>query len=518
MTATTDPISAQADTQDAAGYFATARILGALAVPDAGDIAIINARFAAEPLVADQVFVFAATASTDAVDSYFTHMDIGTSLRNFVADFDAGQSLLDSHNARRMAIGSSFRAAMEPITEAEGLPATTAVRVGYYLLRGHDVPGSGNTDAYIRGILGGVYRRMSIGFGGNDCKFVCDIDGSDIWDWDSPFWPGQQLTDGTVVTYTVLNARANETSLVYKNATPGALVQRVAGLVERRLIPDAERLRLEQRWGVRFDPPARQHRGAGDGPRADIARATPAERKDAGMTSAQLRSLLTTARDRAGATISAATREQIDTALSRLDDAGNGVDDAVAALNSLIGEVPAEGDQAARAVIDALGDDATPEGVARLRREAGEAETLRTENQSLTGRVTALEESARAVRFAEEVRHWEGKPDENIAALRHIAQTFGEASPQFAEECRRQRAFAQRAGMERRIGGSLYREVGSDHGTDAGGATGQLEAMAKERAAQSAGTLTYHQAYRAVANENPALVAEAEAETVGAPR
>src|SRR5919112_1603906 len=104
--------------------------------PTAEDLDIINSRFAVEPLTPDDVFAFPMAISTDAVDTYFTHM-LPSSLRNFEADFGAGRSLLDSHVMTRLNIGKSFAAAQEPIRQAEGAKATTQVLVRWYMLRNH---------------------------------------------------------------------------------------------------------------------------------------------------------------------------------------------------------------------------------------------------------------------------------------------------------------------------------------------------------------------------------------------
>jgi hypothetical protein len=250
--------------------FATDRLYSPIRLVDtaspvaATDLARINREFAHVPLSADDIFIFRGIISTDAVDSYFTHMDPATSLANFAEDAGAGCPLLDSHENRRLPIGQSFTGVLQPVPGglAEGVPATRQVLAGYYLLRGHTVEGQA-VDDYIRGIVGGTYRRMSVGFGGPDCQITCDIDGSDIFDWDSDYYPGQRLKDGRVVTYTVTDARKLESSLVYNNSTPGALVQRVAELAARRKVAPAEAARLGERWGVRFDGPGRLVSGLG---------------------------------------------------------------------------------------------------------------------------------------------------------------------------------------------------------------------------------------------------------------
>jgi hypothetical protein len=373
--------------EETALIYAPVRILDAAPVPSAEDLALINERFAAVELGPDDVFVFSGIASTDAVDYYSTHQDVATSLTNYVADLAAGAGLLDSHDIYRLPLGSSFRAVMEPITQAEGVDATRQVRAGYYLLRGHDVPGSGNTDDYIRGILGGTHRKMSIGFGGPDMRFVCDIDGKDLWD--SDYWPGQRLKDGTRVTFTVVDARLYETSIVYKNATPGALIERVRHLVAARAIPAAEAARLEQRWGVRFVAPPRQHfvpARAGEG--------------NGRMDREELKRLLAGVRQRAGKTISAATRQKLEDALTRLDDASGGIEEATAAINALLDEAAASAENA-NAIRAALGDEATPDGIAALRQRAaaGDAYTARLIEETVRAKTAVLGNEYDAARY-----------------------------------------------------------------------------------------------------------------------
>lgn len=336
--------------------------------PDPGDLAIINGRFAAQPLAADEVFVFDGIPSTDAVDSYWTHMDVATSLPNYRDDFQAGQSLLDSHDFYRLGIGLSFRAALEAIDGAEGQPATTQVRAGYYMLRKQHVGNEQNTDDYIRGILGGTYRKMSIGFGGPDMRYVCDIDGSDMWDWDSDYYPGQRLKDGRVVTYTVVNARAHETSIVYKNSTPGAVIQRVQALVDQRHIPPQEVARLEQAWGVRF-PGRPQQFFTGERRMSG----TPGQ-ENAGR--AVLDAVI-----RAGKTLSAATREKLSGVQGTLEE-------QAAVLAGLLeaSDAAAEDGRALRAE---LGAQATVEDVRRLKHQAqaGDAYTRRLVDETVKAKI-----------------------------------------------------------------------------------------------------------------------------------
>lgn len=322
-----------------------------MGAPTADDLTLINARFAADDLSADDVFTFPMVISTDAVDSYFTHMDVST-LRNFTEDFNAGQALLDSHVIYQQPIGKSYRAALGPITDRERSDATQQVLVDWYLLRNHVVAGT-NTEEYRKGILGGVSNKGSVGFGGPDMRYVCDIDGKGLWE--SDYYPGQLLKDGRRATFAVVNARAMEGSLVYKNSTPGALVQRVQELITARHVSPDDVTYLETSWQTRFARPARLHRGAA------IDKETPVDQ-------VQLRALLQTIQ-RVGKTLSAATRAKLDAAIGRLSDAAVNVDEAATELATLLADVDGEA-EAGRSLKAALGDDANAERIATLKANA----------------------------------------------------------------------------------------------------------------------------------------------------
>lgn len=329
--------------------YSAVRLVPSNGIPTNQDVALINDRFAKDALSADDVFVFSGVASTDAVDAYYTHMDPDTSLRNFVEDFSAGQALLDSHNILRLPIGNSFRAELRAIRSAEGTAATAQVIADWYMLRHQTVAGT-STEDYRRGILGGTYRRMSVGFGGPDMRWVCDVDGRDLWE--SDYWPGQRLKDGKRVTFTVVNARAMECSLVYRNATPGALVQRVQQLITERQIPPQDVAGLEQAWHVRFVGTPRLTQGA---------------RIVANELTA--RGLLEGVQQRVGKTISKATRAKLDAAVTRLGEAQGGIDDAAAAIATLLEEVDAEA-EGSRALLAELGDQASADGIRALKAQA----------------------------------------------------------------------------------------------------------------------------------------------------
>ena len=302
-------------------------------------------KFARAPLSPDDIYTFPGVISTDAVDAYFTHMDI-SSLRRFVADFKNNRSLLSSHYVYQLPIGGSYDAELEDIPEGkvENVPATKRVRVFWYMIRDMQTERGVNTDQYIKGIESGVYHRMSIGFGGKDLEFKCDIDGSDIWDWDSEYYPGMKLEGelkekyGPYVTYGVYNANAREGSLVYSNATPGAVVERVQRMITARKVPPVEIGRLGTALGVEFDRPAALHRGIGQ------------IEKGPNMTPEELiRQLLS----RAGAKFSKDTRTKLETALS----SGTSIVDTLAELLEISAEEESEEDRAIRARLSNRGID-----------------------------------------------------------------------------------------------------------------------------------------------------------------
>lgn len=237
-----------------------------VAVPSPTDQEIldINTRFALSPVTADQVFTFGAPLSSDGLDSYFTRMDPATTLRNFAADFTAGQALLDSHNQYELdsILGRSFGAILEPLPtgRAEGETASMRALVRWYMLRGNE-----KRDEVIRSVLGGVIAKMSVGFGGNDMWLRSDQDGKDMWV--SAYFPGQPLDpkDGSQrATFTVVDGHGMEGSFVYKNSTPGAnepflttgrvapVIARLTELAQRNEIPREQLGFLSGRMGVRF--------------------------------------------------------------------------------------------------------------------------------------------------------------------------------------------------------------------------------------------------------------------------
>lgn len=312
--------------------------------PTDEDMRLIR-RLAGPDISPKDVFRFPSIASTDALDSYYTRMDVRTSLANFRRDLQAGAALLDSHFVFRLPIGMSYNATVDDVPggKAEGVEASKAVSGAFYIPRGIGVSNGQNTDDYIRGIETGIYRKMSIGFGGPEMEILCDVDGSNLYDWDSEYYPGMRLPDGGFVTYTVFRAQLYESSLVYKNATPGALVQRLQALITERRIKGDDARRLGGVFGVRFEMPN--------------FRLAFNERGET-MATNPARQLIEGVLIRAGASISSANRDKLRTAVSSLTDAGGSLDSAIETLSAMIGsdeekDKESEKDRAALATVRA---------------------------------------------------------------------------------------------------------------------------------------------------------------------
>lgn len=393
------------ETAEFAHYMPVRILRGArMGAPADPDLALINATFAADPLTADDVFAFDAIASSDAYDSYFTRMDPETTLPNYSADLAAGAALLEAHDDRKLPFGSSFRAVLEPVPDGtlEGAPATVQVRAGYYMLRNHIVNGV-NTEEYRRGIMGGTHRKMSIGFyeqADAPIEYICDIDGKGLYA--SDFYPGQMLSDGRVVTYTIKNAHAAETSIVFQNGSPGALIQRVQQLVDQRHIPPQEVSRLEGAWHVRFARKPQQFFMQGD------RIVDPKEMVDGILT-------------RAGKKLSAATKE-------KLAGAVKSAEELIATIAGLLEEADAESSEEGRAVRTELGDAATRDGVRQLKAQAraGEAYISGLVAETAKARVAVAGDTFDAKRYETRLRTMdiEDLVDEHDAWAGKRAATF----------------------------------------------------------------------------------------------
>lgn len=209
----------------------------------AADLEKINKQ-AIEPLTADQVFRFSGICSNDNMDSYFTRMDPQTTLQNYVQDLQSGVALQAGHDTSKNPYGRSYDAQMI------GDGQVNSVRGFWYIIRSLALSG-GNTDGFIRAITGGVIRDMSVGFGGPDTQYICGADGKSLWD--SPFMPGDVDPDGNRVYYWIKNARLLEVSTVFKGACPGAYIDKARDMASQGELGPARIIDLERRYQVRLD-------------------------------------------------------------------------------------------------------------------------------------------------------------------------------------------------------------------------------------------------------------------------
>lgn len=206
----------------------------------------INAKHARTPLSLEDVYIFPGSLSTQAIDFYGTRM-APRSMRNYKADVKAGIALMNSHRTGgwgetgELPVGRIFEG---ELTGDELKPGEAgfdeqiglSLDVWNYMLRGIKVTDVANDDL-IQAIDGGTTRDMSISFSPHpDGKFICSICGKDYLAWNDD--PEQRCSHLAFVNYDegegesqrcfvwVENAHAFEGSLVYKGATPGAMVRK----------------------------------------------------------------------------------------------------------------------------------------------------------------------------------------------------------------------------------------------------------------------------------------------------
>ena len=217
------------------------------------------------------IFPFRMVASGDGLDFYFTRQH-DTSLKNFVRDLKAGQSVLGSHDIGTFSYGSSYDAQLvdaDPTASSyeaafyrqfdrPELRTTKLVVGNYYLVRGVTLNGQ-PTDDLIKAMQKGAVRKASVSF--TVGQYQCGIDNKNMlagWFGPEPgedecsHFPGVDYKKEGVGWAWMKDNTLMETSLVYKNASPSALLVRKAdelarrGLLDRQQIPALE-LRLDHR-------------------------------------------------------------------------------------------------------------------------------------------------------------------------------------------------------------------------------------------------------------------------------
>ena len=222
--------------QTTAEYFHPARIAVIHRATPAELLDILAERFSFGDDM-ETPFFFGAEISSNRLDAYYTHMGEST-LQNFAADAAAGVSLLDSHDSNKLGMGYSLTG------EFSGNAEIIRTRADFYTVRGVQFGGKhsyASTDDFIRAVLGGIVRDVSVGFYGGD--MICDICGELVWGWftDCPHLPGVEYAIGdqgektTVATAEIVDAHLAEVSAVYSGATPGAMIDKI-----ERMFADGE--------------------------------------------------------------------------------------------------------------------------------------------------------------------------------------------------------------------------------------------------------------------------------------
>ncbi len=259
---------AQAEAEPVAGLTTVRAGLVAAFGPLAGgeqELALqtINARFAQKALNADQVFLLPpAEMSNQNLDSYFTRM-AESSLRRYEADGKSGVPLMNSHRrlmpSPELPLGQSYDARLEKDGDPSQAGANGNLRLVemFYMLRGLEVNGN-RTDDLIRGIEGGVYRDVSIGFAGG--WYRCGLCGKELVPMAMLLGrkgdfcehvPGVRY-DGQAAFAWVEDAYQVEGSLVYAGATPEAVLRKAKWAAETGRLAHGDVSVLEDRWGIRI--------------------------------------------------------------------------------------------------------------------------------------------------------------------------------------------------------------------------------------------------------------------------
>lgn len=215
------------------------------------------------------LFTFRVVGSSNGLDSYFTRQ-AQSSMDNFVQSYGAGQSLMGSHATREFSYGNSFAGEQidaDPLkrnfeaafyrkyASLAHLRATKWVVADYYMRRGISLNGQ-PVDDLIKAMEAGVVRKASVSFYVG--QYRCGIDGQPmVEDFFGPMgdgekcehFPGVEYKDAGVAWADMEDNDLLETSMVYKNASPGAMLLRKAeGLAVRGLLPAADIARIEERF------------------------------------------------------------------------------------------------------------------------------------------------------------------------------------------------------------------------------------------------------------------------------
>ena len=222
------------------------------------------------------IYAFRTIPSSDGLDFYFTRQDPDSSLKNFVRNLKAGQSLLGSHNINTFAYGLSYDAALEDADKDAAyyeatfyskhakpdLATSKIVTSKSYMIRGTELNGQ-KTDDLIRGMDAGIIRKISISFSVGQYK--CGIDGRDMlagWgEQQTPIvpengcrhFPGVEYKSDGLAWAWMRDGDLLEQSLVYKNASPSAmLIRKAETMAQRGLFSPNDLVHVEERLARRL--------------------------------------------------------------------------------------------------------------------------------------------------------------------------------------------------------------------------------------------------------------------------
>lgn len=350
--------------------------------PTQDDLDRINA-LARSPLAASAVYVFPAEISNQSIDAYYTRMT-DASIKQYAADASRGVAICDSHEHYQLPLGRSFYGTVAS-SEDGGLVTQS---LGY-LLRGIQTSGGVSSDDVIRGIEGGIYSDVSIGF--IPSAYWCSICGLNMLaDWDCAHWPGQtyEVHDpktgsvSEVLCVADVDARLAEYSLVYEGATPNAMVLKAEATLDsgRALTPELTRqirlveehchVRLLPRHGTGFGPGIQARTTGKDGAAAASSEDDAGTDEEAQMRGheiiARFQREFADAHTRAGKQISAANMERLQAIHDQVKAGTDSAEEGRRALADFMTEMSAPASDSdiphTAAGDDGDGDDDTPNG------------------------------------------------------------------------------------------------------------------------------------------------------------
>jgi hypothetical protein len=215
-----------------------------------------------------ELFFFDTEISNRNLDFYLTRMDDG-SLRNYVADAEAGVSFQDSHEIARATVGRSLAGRYHEDSETDKYGVTiNRAYATFYTAAGIKI-GETSTDEFINGVRTGLIHDVSIGFYASEYR--CSICAAPMYDgWfgvesDCYHIPGLtyaiadengdpiiDVVNGQpmkrLAWVDVIDGHLTEVSYVYKGATPEAAILKADFLAKSGRIAKTDARRFEAKY------------------------------------------------------------------------------------------------------------------------------------------------------------------------------------------------------------------------------------------------------------------------------